>query len=136
MATRSMAARPGWIKIGLVTFAGVMMIAIGVFQMLEGIAAVVEGEFYVVTTDYAYKIDVSVWGWIHLGLGIVVMLAGVLVFSGTLWARIIGIVVAVWSAIANFFFIPYYSVWPILIIALDVVVIWALATYPATSRTE
>ena len=59
MATRSMAARPSWIKVGLVTFAGVMMIAIGVFQMLEGIAAVSEGEFYVVTANYAYKIDVS-----------------------------------------------------------------------------
>jgi hypothetical protein len=129
-----MAARPNWMAVGLVAFAGVVMIAIGVFQMLQGIAAVREGEFYVVTPNYAYQIDVSTWGWIHLGVGIVLILAGIFVFSGTLWARIIGIVVAAASAISNFFFIPYYTVWPILIIALDVVVIWALATYRPESR--
>ena len=69
------------------------------------------------------------WGWIHLILGIVVALAGFYVLSGRLWARIIGITMALFSAIANFFFIPYYPVWSVLIIALDVFVIWALATY-------
>jgi hypothetical protein len=134
MASRSVATGPSWAHLGLVVFAGVMMIAIGVFQMLQGIAAVREGEFYVVTPNYAYQIDVSTWGWIHLGIGIVLILAGIFVFSGTLWARIIGILVAASSAISNFFFIPYYTVWPILIIALDVVIIWALATYRPASE--
>jgi len=118
----------GWVP-GLVIFAGFVMITIGVFHILEGIAAVIQGDFFVVTRDYAYKLDVSVWGWIHLAGGIILVLAGVYVFSGTLWARIVGMVLAASSAIANFFFAPYYPVWAILIIALDVVVIWALATY-------
>ena len=58
-----------------------------------------------------------------------VALAGFYVLSGRLWARIIGITLAVFSAIANFFFIPYYPVWSVLIIALGDFAIWALATY-------
>jgi hypothetical protein len=72
---------------------------------------------------------VTSWGWIHLIGGVVVALAGFFVFSGALWARSIGIVLAGLSAIANFLFIPYYPFWSLLMIALDVFVIWALAVH-------
>ena len=68
-------------------------------------------------------------GWIHLVLGIVVALAGVGLLAGRAWARGVGITLAVLSAIANFLFIPHHPVWALLVIALDVVVIWALATH-------
>jgi hypothetical protein len=118
----------GW-AVGFTAFAGSIMVLIGFFQTFAGLAAIVENEFFVVGANYAYEIDVTAWGWIHLILGIVVAFGGVAVFSGAPWARAVGIMLALLSAISNFFFIPYYPVWAVLIIALDVAVIWALATY-------
>jgi predicted membrane metal-binding protein len=119
----------GW-TVGFAVFAGAVMVMVGIFQMLEGIAALVnDGFFVVVGSNYAYHTDTTTWGWIHLFVGAVVTLAGFAVFSGYLWARIIGMTMALIAAISNFFFIPYYPVWSVLIIALSVVVIFALASY-------
>jgi hypothetical protein len=118
----------GW-AVGFTAFAGSIMVLIGFFQAFTGVAAIFENEFFVVGANYAYELDVTAWGWIHLIVGIVVAFAGVAVFSGAPWARAVGILLALVSAISNFFFIPYYPVWAVLIIALDVAVIWALATY-------
>ena len=62
-------------------------------------------------------------------LGILIVCAGVAVFFGQMWARVVGILLAGVSMIANFVFIPHYPIWSLTIIALDVAVIWALATY-------
>jgi len=125
----------GWAT-SLALFAGVIMIMVGIFQTFAGLAALINDKFYVITRNYAYELDVTGWGWIHLILGVVVALAGVYVLLGRLWARIIGITMAVLSAIANFFFIPYYPVWAVLIIALDVFIILALATYRGDRTAE
>ena len=84
---------------------------------------------YVTTPQYVYSFDITGWGWIHLILGAVVAAAGVGVVRGATWAVVVGITLASLSALVNFAFIPYYPVWSILIIALDVAIIWALATY-------
>ncbi|MFG2006270.1 hypothetical protein ACGFNU_44695 [Spirillospora sp. NPDC048911] len=118
----------GW-TVGFVLFAGIMMIMSGVFEAIAGFAAILEDEFYVTTPNYAYEFDATVWGWIHLALGIVVAAAGAGVMAGQVWARVVGIGMAVLSAIANFFFIPYYPFWSLVMIALDVFVIWALCVY-------
>jgi hypothetical protein len=118
----------GWTTGGVV-FAGCIMVMIGIFGALQGLAAIIKDNFFVIAPNYAYKVDVTTWGWIHLIVGIVVALAGFYVFTGSLWARVIGIIVATLSAIANFLWIPYFPFWAILIIALDVFVIWALASY-------
>ncbi|QXJ26600.1 hypothetical protein AGRA3207_003692 [Actinomadura graeca] len=118
---------------GFSVFAGSMMILAGTFGALLGIAAISNDDLYVVRGDYIFKWDVSTWGWAHLILGIVVAVAGFAVFTGQLWARAIGIVLAVASAIANFMFLPYYPVWSIVIIALDVAVIWGLVKYSPSS---
>ncbi|GIH95728.1 hypothetical protein ACFFMN_01665 [Planobispora siamensis] len=130
MANRSYTDKPvsGWVM-GFALFAAVMMMMVGIFQAIEGLAAVLENEFYVVAPNYVYQVDVTVWGWIHLVLGIVLAVAGWGVLSAQMWARIVGIAAAALSAIANFFFIPYYPVWSILIIVIDVFVIWALCVY-------
>jgi hypothetical protein len=122
----------GWVTGGIV-FAGVMMITIGVFQAIAGLAAIIEDEFFVVTQNYTFDLDATAWGWIHLIVGIVLVLAGFYLFTGSTWARIVGITLAILSAVANFFFIPYYPFWSILIIALDVWVVWAL-TRPLEAR--
>ena len=120
------AARPsGWV-IGGVTFASTIMILVGIFEAFQGLAAIINDDFFVLTQNYAFDLDTSAWGWIHLLLGIVIVLAGFALWQRKTWASIVAIFLAMLSAIANFFFIPYYPFWSILMIALAVWVIWAL----------
>jgi hypothetical protein len=129
MATQSRSgAKSGWAT-GLALFAAVMMLMIGLFQSLQGLAAIVEDTFFVKTKNYVYQFDVTTWGWIHLAIGIVVAVAGWALLSGRLWARATAMVLAVLSALANFLFIPYYPLWSLLMIALSIAVIWALAVF-------
>jgi hypothetical protein len=127
--------RPTWLT-GFAMFAGVVMIVGGVWGVLAGISAVLHDQVYVTTPQYLYTFDLTSWGWIHLIVGAILAVSGVGVLQGATWARVIGIAAAVLSLIANFAFIPYYPIWSILIIALDVIVIWALATYRPAARTE
>jgi hypothetical protein len=120
--------RPG-LAAGLSSFAGVLLIVVGAFQALEGLSAIIRNELLVVTQDYAYKLNVASWGWIHLLVGLALAAVGVAILSGAIWARIVGIGIAVISAIAQFLSLPYYPVWAILVIALDVGVIWALTVH-------
>jgi hypothetical protein len=115
--------------IGFTMFAGVLMITIGIWHAIAGFAGIVEDQFYAVTRNYILEFDATTWGWIHLIAGIVVALAGFAVFSGAVWARAVGVILATLSLIANFAFIPFYPVWSIVIIALDVAVIWALTVH-------
>ena len=114
---------------GLAVFAAVMMMTVGVLHVIAGLVALFENEFYVAGARYVLQFDVTTWGWIHLLLGILVAVAGYFVVQGAGWARGVGIGLAALSLIANFLFIPYYPVWSILIVALDVAVIWALCVW-------
>jgi hypothetical protein len=118
----------GW-AYGFAAFAGAIMLLVGIFQGLAGLAAIFEDEFFVVGPNYVYDVDVTTWGWIHLILGAIIAFAGVSIYTGAVWARSIGVFLAVLSAVANFFFIPYYPIWAVLIIALNIVIIWALVVY-------
>jgi hypothetical protein len=123
----------GW-AIGGITFAATMLVLIGIFQAIAGLVAIFDDDFYVVTQNYTFDLDASAWGWIHLLLGIILVVVGYFLFAGAAWAGVTAIVLAVISAVANFFFIPYYPFWSILVIALDVWVIWAL-TRPGVLRS-
>jgi hypothetical protein len=116
-----------WATGGMV-FAGVLMLVIGVYQIFEGIATISLGGTFVDPTGLAYNVNNTAFGWIHLVVGIVVVVAGLALFTGRMWARAVAVALAVISAIANFFYLPYFPVWALLIIALDVFVIWAIAT--------
>ena len=118
----------GW-AVGLSLFAGIVMIIGGVFNAMEGIVALARNEIYVATPRYLFAFDLTTWGWIQLILGIVVAIAGVGVITGRLWGRLVGITLAALSMLANFAFIPYYPLWSLSIIALNVFVIWALCVY-------
>jgi hypothetical protein len=115
--------------VGFTYFAAVMMMLSGGFEILQGLSAIIKKHFYVVGSEYIYKINVTTWGWIHLILGVIVLLAGIALLRGALWARIVGIALAVLITLANFLWLPYYPVWAIVIIAVNVVVIWALAAH-------
>jgi hypothetical protein len=127
-ARRASAGSSAWAT-GFALFAALMMIMAGCFQAFIGLIAIFENEFYVATRNYLFELDATTWGWIHLLMGVIVGLAGMALLAGQTWGRVVGIILAVLSAIANFLFIPYYPVWSLLIIALDVFVIWALAAH-------
>lgn len=124
--------------VGWITFAAFMMILIGSFHAIAGLAGIIEDEFYrfapAVGTEaagdvYYLQFDATTWGWIHLIFGITVLLAGFALFSGAVWARTVGVIVAVISAIVNFAWLPWYPVWSITMIAVAVAVIWALTAH-------
>lgn len=124
-----MSDRPSAWAVGYTTFAGVMLVMIGFFQGIAGLVALVNDEFYVVTKEWVFQFDTTTWGWIHLIVGIVVLLAGFGIFSGNVLARTVGVFVALVSAVVAFMWLPYYPVWAILIVAIDVAVIWALTAH-------
>lgn len=117
----------GWAT-GAVLFAGILLIVIGFFEAFQGLAAIFENEFFVVTENYFLEFDVTAWGWIHLLLGVLVLFGGFSLMAGRTWGRILGLILATLAAIANFFFVPYYPFWSLLMIALAVWVIWALTS--------
>lgn len=134
MSQRNGARSWAW---GGTMFAATMLVLVGVFQVLQGIEGIARGRFYVVAPNYLYEVNTTAWGWIHLAIGAVALLTGVFLFvSGSVWARGAGIVLASLSAIANFFFIPYYPFWSMVMIALDAFVIWSLATVGSAARRE
>jgi hypothetical protein len=118
----------GWAA-GFTMFAAVIMIMAGVFQALQGLVGIFENEFYVPTRNYLFQFDATTWGWTHLILGLLVAFAGWGLLSGRTWARVVGVTLAALSATVNFLFMPYYPVWAILIITVDIFVIWALTAH-------
>ncbi|MGY2009730.1 DUF7144 family membrane protein [Nocardia gipuzkoensis] len=109
--------------------AAIILITVGLLQLFQGISAVAEDEVFVTGVEYVYKFDFTTWGWIHIVLGALLMVIGFALFTGAGWARVSAIVIAAISILANFLWLPYYPWWSILIIALDIVVIWAVATW-------
>jgi len=124
-----MSQNPSGTAVGFTVFAGTVMIIIGALHAIQGLVALVNDTFYVVGQEYVFQFDITTWGWIHLLLGILVGFAGFFIFRGAVWARTIGVIVAALSVIANFAWLPYYPVWSLIIIALDVFVIWALTAH-------
>ena len=126
--------------VGGMIFAATVMVIVGVYQIFLGIAALARNNWFVITDTargtYAYNVNITAWGWIHIGIGAVALLAGLALYTARIWARVIAVALAGISAIANFFFIPYYPVWSLLLIALDVFVIWAVASAPSRARMQ
>jgi hypothetical protein len=122
----------GW-AVGGIAFAGTILIILGIFEAIAGLSAIFDDQFYVVTQNYAFDLDVTAWGWIHLILGVILVIVGFALLGRSTWAGVTAIVLAALSAISNFFFIPYYPFWSLLMIGLAIWVIWAI-TRPGALR--
>ena len=125
--------RPGLVEsnasgavIGWTVFAAVMLMISGIGNLLEGIAQIVNGSYFVTASNYTYNLSVHSWGWIHLIAGIVVFLAGAALLADKTWARAVGVAFASLSLFMNLVYLPFFPVWSIVVIALDAFVIWAL----------
>jgi hypothetical protein len=115
---------------GWVVFASLMMIMVGSFQAIEGLVAIFDDGFYHVTEGgLVVDVDYTVWGWTHLLLGALLIVAGAGVLAGNVLARSVAVVLAMLSALVNLVFIEAYPIWSILIITVDVLVIYALIVH-------
>jgi hypothetical protein len=118
----------GWA--GWVLFGGMMMAILGGFHAIAGLVALFDDGYYLVGSNgLVVSVDYSAWGWTHLVVGLVAIAAGVGLFTGAMWARVLGITVATISAIANFLWMPAYPLWALTMITLDVLVIYAIAAH-------
>jgi hypothetical protein len=124
--TRAAEPRPAGAVLGLTITASVLMMVSGLWNFLEGLAAIIRGSFFVVLPNYVYNVSVTGWGWIHLIVGAAVFIAGAFLFMDKMWARVVGVVLACISAVFNFLYIPYQPVWSVIVIALDIFIVWAL----------
>ena len=122
----------GW-AVGGITFAAALLLIIGVFEIIAGISAIAKDSIFVKAPNYVFSLDTSAYGWIHLILGVLIFLTGLGLMRRATWAGVVAIVLAMLSAIANFFWIPYYPWWSILEIGLAIWVIWAI-TRPGVIR--
>jgi hypothetical protein len=118
----------GWT--GWIVFGGTIMIVLGTFHAFQGLVAVFKDEYYLVGKNgLTLNIDYSAWGWTHLLLGIVVVLAGAALLAGQMWARVVAVVLAFVSAIVNVGFLAAYPIWSSMMIGLDILVMWAVIVH-------
>lgn len=113
--------------VGFTALAATFMVLGGLWSVGVGIAGIAHGSFYLpVANNYYWHWSTTGWGWTHLVLGALVVLIGVSVFLGQAWARMTGVVIVALDALASFFFIPYYPLWSIVVIVIDLFIMWAL----------
>ncbi|MHA6762129.1 DUF7144 family membrane protein [Streptacidiphilus sp. PAMC 29251] len=127
------ARQDGWVS-GLVLFGGVVMLVDGVFAILRGIMGIAKNNIFVTTPTYAFHFNLTAWGWIQLALGVVLVIVGAAVLKGAAWGRFAGIFIASLSALGNLLSMPYYPLWSLIAVALDVAVIWALCVYRSSDQ--
>jgi hypothetical protein len=125
---------PSGAAVGWTAFAAFMMIMIGFWWVFAGLVGIINDDFYAATKNYLFKFDTTAWGWIHLIVGVLVLLAGFGLFRGAVWARTVGVIMAIVSGIAAFAWLPWYPFWSIVIIVVAVAVIWALTAHGSEVR--
>ncbi len=112
---------------GWVFFAGTILFIVGAFNAIYGLTAIFKDEVLTGTGSGGVIVwDVTGWGWIHLLVGIVMLLAGIGLFTGQNWARWAAIVFCMVNAITQVAFITVFPLWTILIVTLDIVIIYQL----------
>jgi hypothetical protein len=113
--------------------AGALLIVGAILTLVQGISAVVNDELLVVGPEYIFKFNTATWGWIHIVLAVLLGAVAIGMMVGATWARVTAIFLASLSIVTMFLWLPYYPVWSIVVIALDIVVIWAVATWERSS---
>jgi hypothetical protein len=121
--------------LGWIGFAGTMMILLGAFHVIQGLVAIFNDDYYRVDgSGLVVTLDLTAWGWVHLIGGAVVVGAGLCIFAGQVWARAVGVVVAMVSAVVSVGFLAANPLWALIMIGLAVVVILALTVHGSEVR--
>jgi hypothetical protein len=121
--------RPASRWVGWIFFAATIMIISGTLNLIYGLIAVINDDWVVFGNSADLYLDLSEWGWVHIIVGGVVLLSGLGLFTGNVLARTVGVLAAAASIIANFFWMPAYPIWAVVVITMDVLVIWALTAH-------
>jgi len=118
----------GWM--GWILFAATMMLMVGIFHVIQGLVALFQDSYYLVgKSGLTVHVDYTTWGWVHIVLGVVLAGTGAGLLAGQMWARIVGVVVALVSSVVNIAFLAAYPIWSMMMIAIDVLVIWAITVH-------
>ena len=120
---------------GLVLFASILLVVVGCFNLIQGIAAIANSHVFVANAHYVVG-NLRAWGWITLIIGVLQLLAAVGVLAGNQLARWFAVAVLCLNAIDQMFFIPAYPFWALTIIAVDVVAIYGLCAYGSRANLE
>ena len=123
------AVEPGGTALGITAAAGLILMLVGVFGMIQGIVGLLDNDLYVVTNKWLFELEPTAWGWGHILIGLVALGAGIGLFFGRVWAKVTAIIVAAFSVLANFAWLPYYPIWAMLVIGFDLFVIWAVTVH-------
>jgi vacuolar-type H+-ATPase subunit I/STV1 len=121
---------------GWVWFAGIMMIMMGAFGAIEGLVALFRDQYYVVGPYNVLVFDITGWGWVHLILGVLVLLTGIALLADAGWARVVTVILVGLDALVQLAFIGVYPLWSIIVIAMCVIVIWAIVVHGDESRLD
>ncbi len=125
----------GWV--GWIAFAGTMMVLLGTFHIFQGLVALFNDDYFLVRkSGLVLNVDYTVWGWVHLIGGAIVLVAGLCVFGGQVWARSVGVIMALLSAVVNVGFLSAYPLWSLMMITFDVIVILALTVHGSEIKPE
>jgi amino acid permease len=119
----------GWLYLG-----GMVMFMVGAFNAIEGLVALFNDEYYVQTPQGLLLFDITTWGWIHLIIGVAAIAVAIGVFAGAAWARICGVILCGINALTQLLFLSAYPAWAVLVIAFDILVIWALIVHGDEAR--
>jgi len=112
--------------------AGIFMLLVGAFHVVQGVVALASDAFFEGGKSYWFQWDLTAWAWVHLALGVLVAAAGVALMRSADWARTVALIMASLSVLGSFLWLPHFPVWSLTTLALDVFVIWAVtATRPA-----
>ena len=120
---------------GLVLFASILLVVVGCFNIIYGIAAIAQSHVFVANAHYVFA-NQRAWGWITLIIGILQLLAAGGVLAGNQLARWFAVVMLGLNAIDQMFFIPAYPFWSLTIIAMDVVALYGLCAYGSRTNLE
>jgi hypothetical protein len=129
MTTPRLTISSGWL-----TFAGILAIVVGLFNLIDGLVALLRADYYLGTDRDILILNFTAWGWIWLILGAAQMIIGAGIIAGRMWARTAGVVLAVLAALGQLVFLRAFPVWSVLVIALCVILVYALTTPPRGSR--
>jgi hypothetical protein len=127
-SSRSAAPPSGWV--GWIIFAGTMMVLVGSLHVIQGLVALFNDEYYLVAkSGLVVHADFTAWGWAHLIGGCIIIAAGLGLYTGQMWARVVGVLFAGLSILVNFAFMAAYPFWSAIVIAIDIFVILALTVH-------
>jgi len=114
----------GWLRFG-----GTVVVLAGLFTLVMGVTALVKGEYYAVGPQGTLVVDLTAWGWIHVVVGALALGTGVALALGAGWARVVAVLLVGFNALTQLTFLPVAPVQSTIVIALDVLVIWAVVAH-------